>query len=314
MVRIAIVAALAALLLAAFGCSDFTAPPRFEGDVFVLAGVLYAGSPIDARHPIYITKSASIEQFNALDLFVFNAQITITDLDANHSFNLTGVPDFEQFKFYYIDPGGHLIQAGHTYAIEVIIPGTEQKLSAETSVPLQAELLPDFYNHGGGYSLDETQMNQLIYQDLDSSYPLVLDTKDAGGAYPIIGEFYCLEEFSTSLEFTTPVMGIQYADAHLEEAYNAPGGSLRRIIFMGRYMSQNQPGMDGNYLLIKDYKQAMVFYGRYQISLHIVDNNYYNYSFMPEGYLYGGVKGGLGYFGSASGGTMYGQIVKQALP
>jgi hypothetical protein len=68
--------------------------------------------------------------------------------------------------------------------------------------------------------------------------------------------------------------------------------------------------MAGNFLVVKDYKQAYVFFGRYRISLYIVDDNYYRYSFMPEGYFHGGVHGGLGYFGSAGGGRMYAKIVK----
>jgi len=298
------------MLLSLSACDKFTAPERFEGDVYTLAGLLYAGETISAEHPVYITRSSSISEFNPLAIFVTNAGVTIKDLTANEQFSLSCIPDLSEFKYKYIDLEEHVIQPEHTYSIEVTIPGREQKITAQTTVPFSTELIPDLFNLGNGFSLTEEGMNEMNYGTVDQHYPLAIKTGDYAGAFNFMGEFFCLEEFSTDLEFTTPVFGVEHPDTTMAEAYYAGGESIRRIKFIGRYASQPQPNLSGNYLVVQDYKQAFVFFGRYRVSIYIVDDNYYRYSYMPEGYFHGGVSGGLGYFGSAGGGRMFAKVVK----
>lgn len=298
------------MLLILSACDKFTAPQRFEGNVYTLAGLLYAGETISGERPIYVTRSSSISEFNPLAIFVTDADVVIKDLGTNEQFTLTCIPDFIEFKYKYIDTNEHVIQPEHTYSIEVTIPGRQQKITAQTTVPFATELITDIYNHGNGYSLSQDTMNELVYNTVDQKYPLTIKTGAFSGAFNFMGEFFCLEEFSTNLEFTTPVFGSEHPDTTLIDAYYAGGESIRRIKFIGRYASQAQPGMEGNYLVVKDYKQAFVFFGRYRVSIYIVDDNYYRYSYMPEGYFHGGVSGGLGYFGSAGGGKMFAKLVK----
>ena len=259
---------------------------------------------------MYITRSTSIEEFDPLNLFVTDAIVRIIDTGTLLEWQLLAVPDLAEFKIKYVDPDEHLIQPQHTYRIEVTIPGREQKITAETTVPFKAEIEPDLYNYGNGYSLYQVTMNDLLFSEIDQKYPLALNTGSFSGACNFMAEMYCLEDFSQDLEFTTPVFGFEHPDATMEDEYNAGGESIRRIRFMGPYTSSPHEGLSGNHLVVKDYRQAFVFYGRYSVSLFIVDNNYYRYTFMPEGYFYGGVQGGLGFFGSASGGNMYARIVK----
>jgi hypothetical protein len=291
-------------------CSKFTAPERFEGDIYTLAGLLYAGQPINAEHPVYITRSDSIEDFNIMNLFVSDATVLITDTTANEQWNLEPIIDLTEMKIKYVDPDAHIILPGHTYSIEVSIVGRVEKITASTTVPPAVELIPDIYNHGGGYSLNEAEMNDIVYNEIDQKYPLTLNTGSFAGSCNYLAEMYCLEEFSTDLEFTTPVFGFTNPDTTMVDEYYASGESIRRIKFMGPFNSQPQPDLIGNYLLVRDYRQAFAFYGRYRVSQYLIDDNYYHYSFMPEGYFHGGVKGGLGYFGSASGGKMYCKVVK----
>ena len=298
------------LLLSLSACDKFTAPERFEGDVYTLSGLLYAGQTISAEHPVYITRSSSISEFNPLAIFVTNAGVIIKDLTDNVQFPLSCIPDLSEFKYKYIDLEEHVIQPEHTYSIEVTIPGREQKITAQTTVPFSTELIPDLFNFGNGFSLTEEGMNEMNYGTVDQQYPLAIKTWEYAGAFNFMGEFFCLEEFSTDLEFTTPVFGVVHPDTTMADAYYAGGESIRRIKFIGRYASQPQPDLNGNYLVVQDYKQAFVFFGRYRVSIYIVDDNYYRYSYMPEGYFHGGVSGGLGYFGSAGGGRMFAKVVK----
>ncbi|MCB5262384.1 MAG: DUF4249 domain-containing protein [Candidatus Cloacimonetes bacterium] len=306
-----IIILLALLLLS--GCTDFTAGPRFEGDVYAIAGLLVAGEAITADYPVYLSKSADIASFDPLDIFVMEADIQIFELDTGKSWSLSPMLDFEELKVKWIDPARNIIQPEHSYRIQVQVPGYEKLISAETTVPPETILNPDYYGHnveGEGYGLSLQTMGELPFDEADLRYPLALNTLDKAGTFNYQAELYCLEPFSTELEFTTPIFGLTHPSAELEDAYNRSGEGMRRIQFMGRFSSSVQPEYEDSYILVKDYRQGFIFYGRYMASAYIIDNNLYRYNYMPEGYLYGGVHNALGYFGSASGGVMYVKVVK----
>lgn len=311
MVRSIIISLLALLLLS--GCTDFTAGPRFEGGVYAIAGLLVAGQAISAGYPVYLSRSADIASFDPLDIFVLEADIQIIELDTGKSWSLSPMLAIEEFKVKWIDPAQNIIQPEYSYRIQVQVPGYDKLISAETTVPPQAILNPDYYGHNvesEGYSLSEAAMGALAFDEADIRYPLALNTLDKAGTFNFQAELYCLEPFSTDLEFTTPIFGLTHPSENMEDAYSGGGTGFRRISYMGRFASSPKPEHEDNYILLKDYRQAFIFYGRYRASAYIIDNNLYRYNHMPEGYLYGGVHNALGYFGSASGGVMYVKVVK----
>ncbi len=310
------------LLLVLTSCSDFTSPDRFDGDTYSISGLLVAGSSINLEWPVYVCRSSSINDFSFLELFVADATVKIYDETPGAE-----IPVIELFpvldldlgatnpmpKIKYIDLEETIIQANHTYKIEVDIPNYDKQIWARTTVPQMAILNPDYFGFDDeeyGYSTNPEQMKKMRYSDVDIKYPLALDMGDFEGSQYFMSELFCLEEFSTDLEFTTPVFGFTNPDETMRDGYYQSGESIRRIQIMGKYASLPQPDAESNYIMIRDYKQAFVFYGRYRVTAFVVDKNYYEYSFMPEGYLSGGVKNGLGYFGSASGGYLYTEIVK----
>lgn len=303
------------ILVLMSGCEDFKAADRFEGDVYTVAGLLIAGLAITEDHPVYITKSADIQSFDPMDIFVLEAEINVIELDTGKSWSLNPMLDIAEFKVKWIDSAENIIQPDYRYRIEVLVPGYEKLISAETTVPPATLLDMDYYANnvpGEGYSADSENMGYLIYDESDLRYPLGLNTMDKAATFNFLAELYCMEPFSTELEFTTPIFGLDNPRADMEDAYNRGGNGFRKISYLGRFASSLPPGYHANYILLKDYRQAFIFYGRYRVSTYIVDDNYYRYKYMPEGYLYGGVKNALGYFGSASGGVMYGKIVRSA--
>lgn len=297
-------------VLALSGC-EMTSSPRFDGDVYSVAGLLVAGEPVGLEYPVYVTRSESLEGFDPLNLFVLDAQITVRDSTAGISFDL--FPTLHEFKIKYIDPAANIIQPGHLYRIEVRVPGYDKLIWAETQVPLQAQLVTDLYGTnqpGTGWSTDPDTQNTVKYSEIDTQYPIALGTGDVGGDRNFVAEIYCREEFSTDLEFTIQVFGITNPDPSLEAVYNSNGDSPRRITLAGRFNSRPQDDLAGNYLLLRNYSQGIAFYGRYRVKAFIVDDNYYRYTFMPDGYLSGGMHNALGYFGSAAGGYLYSRVVK----
>ncbi len=301
------------VLIILSGCSDFTAPERFDGETYAVTGLLIAGQPIGLERPIYVTRSTTIEDFQYLELFVADAEVKIIDLNTRAEFQL--FPALHEFKIKYIDPNDNIIQPDHTYRLEVIIPGYEKLIWAETTVPSQVTLTPDFYGwnvSGQGFSLQNLEpYPEITFDTVESRYPLALETGTFTGTLNLFAEMYCLEEFSTSLEFTTPVFGQTNPDTTMVTTYYSSGEGVRRIQFLGKYTSVPHQQPAGNYMMIKDYRQVFIFFGRYRVTLYSCDDNFYRYKYSPEGYFHGGIKNALGYFGSASGGTMFTRIVKE---
>jgi len=316
MVRIIIV--LTALLLLLSACADFTSGPRFDGDVYTIAGLLVAGQAISSEYPLYITKSADIESFDPLDIFVTEADVRIIEMcdeDTVQTWNLSPILDLVEYKVKWIDEAENVILPEYTYRVEVQIPGNENTISAETTVPPAVELNPDYYGHnveGEGFSFTEDQMGYVVHNNSDVRYPLAINTGSRTETFNMVSELFCLEPFSTDLEFTTPIFGQTHASEDLEDSYYGEGEGFRRVMIMGRFVPKIQPEYQDNYILVKNYRQGYIFYGRYRVKVYITDDNYYKYKYMPEGYLHGGVQNGLGYFGSASGGVMYARVVKTA--
>ncbi|MDD2596278.1 MAG: hypothetical protein PHY98_01055 [Candidatus Cloacimonetes bacterium] len=301
------------LLLSLSACDNLISGPRFEGDVFSIAGLLMAGESISEDCPVYITRSSSLDDWDLSRIFVLDASVEIIEQSTQKRFPLQVVYDSLAMQIKWVDPQANIIQPMESYRIEITIPGYDKLISAETTVPPMATLVDDYLQQnvsGEGYSYFENSMPQLPYSISDSHYPLALDLGEHGGVYNLMAEMYCLEEFSTALEFTTQILGETHAPEEMEEAYNAAGEGVRRIRFINRFSAEEQPERDGNFIVLRDYRQAYIFFGRYRITMLVTDDNYFKYNFMPEGYLHGGVENALGYFGSASGGTLYTKIVK----
>lgn len=311
-----------ALILTLFltACSDFVSPERFTKPHYTLNGILKAGEAISYENPVWIGKSAALSNLNSAELFVSDAVVKILQTSTagdTMSFYLAPfifpIPDSDRQVTFYIDPDLHIIQPEYTYRIEVTIPGYEKPVYAETTVPKAAELIPNFDftpPDGQGFTLDPADSTTFIrYPEVDLHYPVTLQVDDYQSVNYMV-ELFCREEFSTNLEFTTVFMGQEHPPAELESNYyQVSGESIRRINIMSRFISKQHT--DGNwYVSLTDYRQAFVFYGRYRVTAYIMDDNYFQYKYMPEGYYYGGVHNALGCFGSASGGVMYTRIAK----
>ncbi|HNX38533.1 MAG TPA: DUF4249 family protein [Candidatus Cloacimonadota bacterium] len=310
-----------AILLLLTAC-ETTSGPRFRGEVYSVSALLLAGSPIDTAHPVYLTRSSDIDSFDYMELFVPDATITIFELsesDTTAILNLTPVLDLGMEdptpmpKIKYIDPSAYLIQPGKTYAIQINVPGYAKTITAQTTVPATVTPDEDLYNYnipGEGYSTDPAVPDSTVFDTLDDRYPLALNTGNYTGKLKMFAEIYCLEPFSTDLEWTIPLFGITHADSSLAWIYNSSGNSMRRISFFSEYLSRYVPEADGNYAVLSDFGQSIAFFGRYRFTIYSIDDNYYNYSYQTDGYLHGGIHNALGYFGSASGGVLFTKVIK----
>lgn len=311
-------------------CSDFVSPKRYTATHYSLNALLKSGTSISQENPVYIGKSVSLSQLNEPDMFVLDASVIVKEYQKNPApasadnpydiltgqFNLElGLHQMDSLMFVpcYFDPNSNIIKPDYKYSIEVVIPGYAPVITAETIVPKTAELIPNF-NYtppaGQGYTTNPADTTfHIPYPEVDRHYPVTVKV-DGYQNINYLVELYCMEEFSTDLEFTTVFFGQEHPTEDLESNYyQASGETIRKINIMSKFISKQHT--DGNwYVSLTDYRQGFVFYGKYKVTAYILDDNYYKYKFMPEGYYYGGVKNALGCFGSASGGVMYANITK----
>jgi len=323
---------IAIILLSIFltSCTDFVSGERFTQPHYTLSALLKSGTTISQENPVYICKIVNLSQLNQPDMYITEATVTITEFQKNPAspegtpvydiqtkqFALQlGMHQLDSLRFVpcFFDPAGNPIQPDYKYHIEVIIPGYNKVISADTIVPKAAQIIPNFNftpPAGQGFTTDPADtITAIPYTQVDRNYPVTIKV-DGYQSVNYMVELYCREEFSTNLEFTTVFMGQEHPTQDVESNYyQSSGETIRRINIMANFISKQH--IDGNwYVSLTDYRQAFIFYGRYQVTAYVLDDNYFKYKYMPEGYYYGGVKNGFGCFGSAGGGVMYTKIVK----
>ena len=108
---------LLALLLAS--CEN-TSGPRFEGDVFTVAGLLKAGQPVNFEYPIYVTRSSAIEDFNPGNLRLRRHRNHPRLWMPTWS---SSSPRSARIQIQIHRPCWKHHQPGHRYRIEVLVPG-----------------------------------------------------------------------------------------------------------------------------------------------------------------------------------------------
>jgi len=295
------------IALALTSCEDYTGPSRWnEAPYYVITGNLHQGEPITLDTAIFVGRTVSANGGNLQDMLVLDAQVIVRDL-TDHSVDSL-VFDYEEtdddVKIGYIDPDQSFIpQVRHRYRIVALIPGEADSVWAETVVPDPITLLPDdafATNPDAEYPL-------LKWETANVEHPLRVQTVGDSVSYMYF-KFYCLEEYSKNLEYTISYMGDH---PESEDDYEDPTyGWPRKIEYFWRYQPQLDEN-DGNYYILdRGYKANIWFYGRYSVTIYHIDENYYNYLYKPEGYRFGGVQNGVGWFGSVCGGTMYTHVVK----
>jgi len=321
MKRIVLLLCLAITILLS-SCDKGVSGPRFGDDTYSISALLLSGKPIDAENPVYISKSSTIDDFDFAQIFVPDAAVKIMEMNGETivtTLNLVPMLDFSEDipKVKYIDNSGYIVKADTRYRLEAEIPGYEKLVWAETLVPGEVGLVTDFLNQnieGEGYSLNPAQMDSIPFDRMDVRYPLALSTGAYTGKINLFVEIYCLEEFSTDLEWTIPIFGITNADSSLAWIYNSSGDSMRRITLVAQYLAKYFASANGNYAVLNSFRQAVAFFGRYRFTVYSVDDNFYRYRYTAEGYLNGGVHNALGFFGSASGGKLYAKVIKGDAP
>ena len=281
-------------------CLEITSSKRHNDLQYYLTGLLIEGSTVDFENPIIIGKTVLADGGYFDDMFIGNATIMLFEIDDSGTIlDSVNLVSFEVAPnvYYYVDMFESLtIKPERNYRIEA--QTADNFLWASTKIPLPISILLD-----DGYTADTlaTGWPEMVYDTIDNEHQLQIETQD-NESFCLYSEFYCLEEWQDA-EYIN-VFGEHDFPDNEEEYENPANGSPRKITSYYLYQPQD------NLVNFGFYQTAFVFYGRYQLTISTVDDNYLNYLYKPEGYNHGGINGGIGYFGSSNSHTMYTKIVE----
>ena len=298
------------LILLITNCSDFPAPERYDNDYFMVNGLLKEGEPITPENPILITKTIDVESGNINEIFPDSiiSQVRVTEKETGDFIDLQPFTvdslGMEINLFYYDTSFEFIIESEKTYRLSISLDSGDS-IWAETTVPKHIELKS---NSAFSDSLTDT-LPELDYDNANTDHPLRIECS-TDETIQLYFKFYCLEEYYNA-EYIT-----DYGDEDTPEDeydYEDPvDGSPRKITWYSYY----KPALENSTYFITDsgYKSNLLFYGRYSITTLSIDDNYFKYLYKPEGFNHGGIESNndraKGYFGSASGNTIYTKVVE----
>ena len=281
---------------------DLTSGKRHNENFIVITANIYAGEYITKDNPILITRSISVNGGSLDMLLVDDALVTIQEKETEISCRLRFFIDYKSGAFGYYDPlESILVESSKTYVLTVKVQGVA--ITAETTVPDEFMVLPN-----AGYTTDgNATFPSMIHKTIDELYPIEIKV-DKQENIPIFVEYYCLEDWPYVMYVYDDWIG-DMGPATEEDYEGIMDGFPRRNTFY----ATAYPHIDENgFVITVPFSQLnYFFYGEYRTTVMRIDENYFKYLYKSEGYLHGGVQGGIGYFGSASRITLYTKIVKQ---
>ncbi|MBN1327632.1 MAG: DUF4249 family protein [Candidatus Cloacimonetes bacterium] len=295
------------------GCEQLTSTRRFTEDhYYVVTGKLYENLPVTPERAIFIGKTIPAEGGNLMEMLISDAAVQITDLQSNVVYPLEFVNEINgnSLNIGYYDASETLVpQAQKQYRLEAVfydnLTESIDSLWAVTTVPQPIEIEIDSLVFTADTTL--TGWPELVYETANLEHPLTIKAED-GSQQQLYFLFYCLENWQNA-RYINPFADHDYPDD--EEEYEDPTyGYPRKIEYFNLYMPELDPEDGLYYIIDRSYKGNFIFYGRYSVTIYNIDDNFYQYLYRPEGYNFGGINNGIGYFGAVSGNTIFTRVIE----
>jgi len=289
-------------------CMDLTSGKKYLKDETVVAGIIYSSKSINKDSPIYLGKTKDIDNLYLEDMVLSSILVYIVDIETEKRQYLTYYDNISDSLYqqpvlkvgYYDATQTFNIVSGQTYRL--IAKTGVDSVWAETTVPLDINILPN-----NGFSFDvNIDPPSIAYHQIDNFNPLGIQLKEHKSSTIII-EIYCMEEWTDAYfvlsneQFETPKSAVDYENI-------ISGYPRKKVIIQQVNVDDiNSKSTINIFLAQTDF----TFFGRYRVSISLVDDNYHNFLCNKLSYLNGGIIGGLGYFGSATQKIIYTTITRE---
>jgi len=274
---------------------ELTAPKRFKKDYIVITGFIFANEPVTKQNRIFVGVTADANHLKLEDLILQNALVYIIDLETDEKYYFTfyhNIPENQIIEdpliIGFYDPLELFIpEHGKTYRIVVLYEN--EIVYAETTVPSNFTVIQNNY-----FVSDEYLVIPSI--SVDKIDDIVLEIKVSNiDKHILIIEYFCLEEWNNAYwinqnEYNKPINKLDYE--------NIISGYPRRKRVLETFLPNEVN--EEHIISLTLNKSNFLFYGKYKVSLLIINENYYNYQNTNMGMFNGGIVNGIGYFDSAS--------------
>lgn len=292
---------LGVLILAA--CGENTSGTRYSDFGYYLSGILEEGTFVGADNAIVVGKTQDLDDIVWSMLHLANAEVILEEYWQGELLQTIALSWNETARGYVDAQQEMRIKAKHCYKLLVTLDSGEM-LRAETVVPktiaVYADSLVSAQPAFSDYPLDDN-WHQLPLAGANASHPLQIGT-ETDEEFNLYTEFYCLESYDEA-EYTYPPEDNDYPQDEREYM-----GDSRQ--YPRRNMSYYMYQPENNLVSYNTYESSILFYGRMEVCVYSIDSNYLNYLYKDDGYLHGGINGGIGIFGSKCGKKLYTRVVK----
>lgn len=261
------------LPLLLWGCGGAPTKPKYLEQIAVSA-YLFVGEEVSASNAIVLTRTRPVDEYyDASEAAIQDAAVTLRRDD-------TAVED----TLRMVSPGHYanpsvVIRPRTTYHLKAQVGGAT--VTASTTTPIAFDVLraplvlPDVMRHAA----------------IADSFPLIVSCPDPEQIFLV--DLFCREAYQDARY----VLRIGTAEHPKDsEEYGGDDREPRHIaaFFRLKDLGGGEPGYH-----ISFYGDMMAFYGEYQVGIFTIDQNYYSYLYREHPELSGGIRGGIGVFGSA---------------
>jgi hypothetical protein len=271
--KAALLRAVVILPLLLTGCGSAPTKPKYVEQIAVSA-YLYVDEEVSVANAIVLTRTRPVdESYNASEAAIRDAVVTLRAEDTTQEDTLPMVAPGR-----YANPTV-VIRPRTTYHLKVQTGGAT--ITASTTTPIAFDVLtappvlPDVMRHAA----------------IADSFPLIVNCRDPEQIFFV--DVYCLEEYQNARYVYQ--MGMAEHPKNYAE-YGGDNGDPRHIAAYFRL--KDLGGGEAGYR-VSFYGDMMTFYGEYQVGVFSIDQNYYSYLYREHPELDGGIRGGIGVFGSA---------------
>ena len=282
------------LTLAIFiiNCEKNPSKPDYQKEISVF-GYLWGNESLTSDHAILISFTKPItDQYDLDQAGISGANVTITEAISGDLYQLQETS--EKPGFYFNE--NLLVKPKETYNLRIEVGGNI--VTASTTVPPSLTIETE---------LSKDSINNVSHKNLSKRKPIFLECEDVGQL--VMVDMFCDEEYQNA-EIINPFHDSHKFPSDRQEYDGGINGEPRHIQGIGRIREFVTDDYPGRYV-VNWYSSMIVFYGSYTMQVINIDDNYHNFIYKENPEVEGGIKGGIGVFGSVSGNIYKMNVQKQ---
>ncbi|OQY27355.1 MAG: hypothetical protein B6244_10865 [Candidatus Cloacimonetes bacterium 4572_55] len=291
------------IILSVFaGCSNDSGDPDYREEL-VIFGYLFVDEAVTPENAIFVGKTLPIDEYYEQSRSALSGAIVqLENEDASESFLLTEEDPQNRPGFY--SNSDVVIESQTHYRLTVETADQSKSAFSQTFTPYLMEMIEEpsyipkelIFDEDDELLPTDTVPDSLtmVFDDIPDYHRIVFRCSDPTEEQICLVDIYCLEKWQDAHYIYVLNDHDQPED---EEEYEGQGSEEPRHT-MGYLRLENFDEENGDYVF-NWYGGMFAFWGRYELGLYTIDDNYYNFLYKTNPEQNSGIEGGIGVFGSA---------------